>query len=293
MPTSQQEAAIRFGCFLGTLLAMAVWELLAPRRQLTQNKPRRWFSNLGLSLLNNLVWRMLMPAGAVGVAMEVQARGWGLFNIASLPDWLKVAAAVVLLDLTIYAQHWAFHRVPWLWRLHLVHHVDLDFDTTTGIRFHTIETLLSFVWKAAVIALLGAPALAVMIFEILLNATALFNHGNARLPLWLDRVLRLLLVTPDMHRVHHSIEDHETNSNYGFCLPWWDYLFRTYRAQPAAGHEAMTIGRPEFRDSQVERLPFMLRLPFRRELPPAPCRRSPSFPPNANSPSAISSDSAP
>ena len=275
MPSSQQEAAIRFGCYLGTLLLVAVWEWLAPRRLLTQNKPRRWFSNLGLSLLNNLVWRLLMPAGAVGLAMEVQARGWGLFSIVSLPDWLKVAATVVLLDLAIYAQHWTFHRVPWLWRLHLVHHVDLDFDTTTGIRFHTIETLLSFVWKVAVITLLGAPALAVMTFEILLNATALFNHGNARLPLWFDRVLRLLLVTPDMHRVHHSIEDRETNSNYGFCLPWWDYLFRTYRAQPAAGHEAMTIGRPEFRDPQVERLPFMLRLPFQRELPPTPCRHRP------------------
>ena len=288
MPTPQQEAAIRFGCFMGTLLAMAVWEWLAPRRPLTQSKPRRWFSNLGLAGLNGVVWRLLIPAGAVGVAMDVQARGWGLFSIASLPDWLKVAGAVVLLDLAIYAQHWAFHRVSWLWRLHLVHHVDLDFDTTTGIRFHTVETLLSFAWKAVVIALLGAPALAVMTFEILLNATALFNHGNARLPLWLDRVLRLLLVTPDMHRVHHSIEDHETNSNYGFCLPWWDYLFRTYDAQPDAGHENMTIGRPEFRNTQVERLLFMLRLPFQRRLPPTPCRPRPmpnqEMPPRGNVP---------
>lgn len=272
MPTPSQEATIRFGCFFGTLLAMAIWELLAPRRPLTQNKPQRWFSNLGLALLNNLVWRLLVPAGAVGLAMTVQDRGWGLFNSVELSTWSEVVASVVLFDLAIYAQHWVFHRIPWLWRLHLVHHVDLDFDATTGIRFHTIETLLSFVWKTVVIALLGTPAVAVMIFEILLNGTALFNHSNARLPLWLDRMLRLVLVTPDMHRVHHSSENHETNSNYGFCLSWWDFLFRTYDAQPDAGHDGMTIGRPEFREAQVERLPFMLLLPFRRGLPPTPCR---------------------
>lgn len=252
---------------------MAVWELLAPRRPMRQSKLLRWSSNLGLALLNNVVWRLLMPAGAVGLALAVQARGWGLFNLVELPEWFEITASVVLFDLAIYAQHWVFHRVPWLWRLHLVHHVDLDFDATTGIRFHTVETLLSFAWKAAVIALLGPPMLAVMIFEILLNATALFNHSNARLPLWLDRALRLVLVTPDMHRVHHSIEDHETNSNYGFCLSWWDFLFRTYDDQPDAGHDGMTIGRPQFRDAQVERLTFMLVLPFRRGLPPTPCRR--------------------
>ena len=273
MPTPQHEAAIRFGCFFGTLLVMAVWEGLAPRRPLTQSQPIRWLSNLGLALLNNLVWRLLVPAGAVGLAMTVHVRGWGLFNSVEWPTWLEIAACVVLLDLAIYGQHWLFHRVPWLWRLHLVHHVDLDFDATTGIRFHTIETLLSFAWKAAMIALLGAPTLAVMIFEILLNATALFNHSNARVPLRLDRVLRLIVVTPDMHRVHHSIENHETNSNYGFCLSWWDVLFGTYDAQPDAGHDGMTIGRPEFRNAQVEQLPFMLLLPFKRGLPPTPCPR--------------------
>ena len=274
MPT--QEAVIRFECFFGTLLVMAMWESFAPRRPLTQNKPLRWYCNLGLGLLNNFVWRLLMPAGAVGLAISVQTRGWGLFNSVELPAWFEVAASAVLLDLAIYGQHWTFHRIPWLWRLHLVHHVDLDIDATTGVRFHTVETLLSFVWKAAVIALLGAPALAVMIFEILLNATALFNHSNARLPLWLDRMLRFALVTPDMHRVHHSIENHETNSNYGFCLSWWDFLFRTYDAQPDAGHDGMIIGRPEYRDAQVERLSILrlLLLPFRRELPPTPCQRT-------------------
>lgn len=272
MPTPTDEAAIRSGCFFGTLLVMATWECFAPRRPLTQNRPLRWFSNLSLALLNNLVWRLLLPAGAVGWAMTVAVRGWGLFPAVEWPTWLEITVSVVLLDLAIYGQHWAFHRVAWLWRLHLVHHVDLDFDATTGVRFHTVETLLSFAWKGAVIVLLGAPALAVMIFEILLNATALFNHSNARLPLWLDRVLRLVLVTPDMHRVHHSIENHETNSNYGFCLSWWDFLFGTYDAQPDAGHDGMTIGRPEFRDAHVERLPVMLLLPFRRDLPPTPCR---------------------
>ncbi len=268
MPVPQQEAAIRFGCFLGILLAMAVWEMLAPRRRLTQSKSLRWFSNLGLALLNSAVWRLILPAGAVGLTMSMHDRGWGLFNGVALPTWLEVAASVVLFDLAIYGQHWVFHRVPWLWRLHLVHHVDLDFDATTGVRFHTVESLLSFAWKAAVIALLGAPALAVMVFEIAMNATALFNHSNVRIPLWLDRVLRLILVTPDMHRVHHSIENHETNSNYGFCLSCWDFLFRTYVPQPDGGHEAMIIGRPEFRDAQVERLPYMLMLPFHCDVTP-------------------------
>ncbi|MBC7816714.1 MAG: sterol desaturase family protein [Planctomycetaceae bacterium] len=268
MPTSKSEAAIRLACFFGTLLAMIVWELLAPRRPRTQSRSRRWSSNLGLAFLNNIVWRLLIPAGAVGIAVAVESRGWGLFNHIAWPEWAKVTASVVLFDLALYAQHWVFHHVPWLWRLHLVHHVDLDFDATTGVRFHTVETLISSSWKAAVILLLGTPALAVMIFEILLNATSMFSHSNIRTPDWLDRVLRLLLVTPDMHRVHHSVERHETNSNFGFCLSSWDRLFQTYDAQPDSGHDGMTIGQPEYRDSEVERLPFMLWLPFQRKPPP-------------------------
>ena len=267
MRTSNSEVAIRLACFFGTLLAMAVWELLAPRRSRTQSRWRRWSSNLGLALLNNVVWRLLIPAGAVGIAVAVASRGWGVFNDLSLPEWIEVTASILLFDLAVYAQHWVFHRVPWLWRLHLVHHVDLDFDATTGVRFHTVETLISFAWKATVIVLLGTPALAVMIFEVLLNATSMFNHSNIRMPVWLDHALRLVLVTPDQHRVHHSVEPHETNSNFGFCLSWWDWLFRTYDAQPDAGHEGMTIGQRDYRDSDVERLPFMLWLPFQRQRP--------------------------
>lgn len=269
--TATQESLIRLGVFLGTLAVMASWESLAPRRAWTLGKPRRWLTNLGLAAINGLVWRLLLPAGAVGIALAVQERGWGLVSWSWLPSGVVIAASVVLLDLAIYWQHWAFHRIPWLWRLHLVHHVDLDFDTTTGVRFHTVETLLSFAWKGAVIALLGTPPLAVMIFEVLLNATSLFNHGNVRLPLSLDRVLGCLLVTPDMHRVHHSVEDRETNSNYGFCLPWWDFLFRTYRSRPAAGQDGLVIGRPEYRTADTARLRFLLCLPFRRERPPSPC----------------------
>ena len=184
-------------------------------------------------------------------------------HAVSVPGWLAVLASVVLLDLAIYFQHVMFHAVPAFWRLHMVHHADLDFDVTTGLRFHTIEILLSFGIKAAVILLLGAPAVAVLVFEVLLNATSIFNHSNARLPLALDRLLRLFIVTPDMHRVHHSVIVRETNSNFGFNLPWWDWLFGTYRDQPAEGHDGMTIGLQQFRDqSRVERLHWMLLLPF-------------------------------
>jgi sterol desaturase/sphingolipid hydroxylase (fatty acid hydroxylase superfamily) len=261
------ESLIRLACFGGVLLLMALWEVLAPRRRLTVRRPLRWFSNLSLvaldTLLVTLIVRVLVPLGAVGVALIAQERGWGLLHLVALPQWLAVLAAVVALDLVIYLQHVMFHAVPALWRLHMVHHADLDFDTTTGVRFHPLEILLSLGIKMATVVLLGAPALAVLLFEVLLNATSLFNHGNVRLPAWLDRVLRLLVVTPEMHRVHHSVLPRETNSNFGFNLPWWDYLLGTYRAQPAAGHEDMTIGLGQLRDEKrVERLPWLLALPF-------------------------------
>lgn len=263
MAVLSHEPVVRFACFAGVLLLMALWEALAPRRRLTVRRPARWFSNLGLIVLDTLVVRFLAPLGALGVAVLAAQRGWGLFNNVALPGWLAVALSVVALDLAIYFQHLMFHAVPLLWRLHMVHHADLDFDATTGVRFHTLEILLSLLIKMAAVILLGAPAVAVVIFEVLLNATSLFNHGNVRLPAALDRVLRLVVVTPEMHRVHHSVRPRETNSNFGFNLPWWDYLFGTYRAQPADGHEGMTVGLAQFRDERVaDRLHWMLLLPF-------------------------------
>jgi sterol desaturase/sphingolipid hydroxylase (fatty acid hydroxylase superfamily) len=263
MNVLDQESAIRLGCFAGVLLVMALWEAVAPRRRLRVRRPLRWASNLGLVVLNTLAVRFLVPLGAMGVALAAEERGWGLLPYADVPHWLAVLLAVAVLDLAIYLQHVMFHAVPLLWRLHRVHHADLDFDTTTGVRFHTLEIVLSLGIKAAAVVLLGAPALAVLIFEVLLNATALFNHGNVRLPAWLERPLRWLVVTPEMHRVHHSVLARETNSNFGFNLPWWDFLFGTYRAQPALGHEGMTIGLEQFREERVaDRLHWMLLLPF-------------------------------
>lgn len=256
------ESATRLGFFFGVLALLALAELLFPRRHNQVAKRLRWSSNLGLVALNTLCLRLLLPAGAVGMAVVAEERGWGLLNNVALPGWLAVAVSVVALDLVIYLQHVLFHAVPALWRLHMVHHADLDFDVTTGVRFHTIEILLSLGIKLAAVAALGCPALGVLIFEVLLNATSMFNHANLRMPGWLDRLLRLLVVTPDMHRVHHSAMVRETNSNFGFNLPWWDFLFGTYRSQPARGHERMTIGLSQFRDERVDRLPWMLALPF-------------------------------
>ncbi len=257
------EPGIRLTCFIGVFAAMASWELLAPRRGLSVRKPPRWASNLGLVVVNSLLLRLVAPLGAVGVALFAEARGWGLFHNVALPTWAAVAGSVILLDLAIYLQHVMFHAVPLFWRLHMVHHADLDIDVTTGLRFHTLEILLSLGIKAGVILLLGAPAVAVLIFEVLLNATSMFSHSNVSMPLWLDRVLRLFLVTPDMHRVHHSIHTRETNSNFGFNLPWWDFLMGTYRRQPADGHTGMTIGLKQYRsEAQVDRLHKMLILPL-------------------------------
>jgi sterol desaturase/sphingolipid hydroxylase (fatty acid hydroxylase superfamily) len=257
------EPAIRLGVFLGVFAAVAWWEAAAPRRARSFSRLARWPSNLGIVALNTVVLRLLFPTAAVGMALAAEAHGWGLFNALAVPGWLAVAASVLLLDLAIYLQHVLVHAVPALWRLHRMHHADLDFDVTTGARFHPLEIVVSMGLKLMVVAGLGAPAPAVLIFEVLLNATAMFNHGNARLPESVDRVLRLFVVTPDMHRVHHSVRPHETNSNFGFNLPWWDRLFGTYRAQPAGGHEGMRIGIEQFRDGRELRLDRMLIQPFR------------------------------
>jgi sterol desaturase/sphingolipid hydroxylase (fatty acid hydroxylase superfamily) len=257
------EPGIRLASFAGVFVAMAFWELVAPRRELTTRKPLRWASNLGFVFVNTLVLRLVAPLGAVGVAMFAEGQGWGLFNAVAWDEWIEVLASVVMLDCAIYLQHVMFHAVPLFWRLHMIHHADLDIDVTTGVRFHTIEVLLSLGIKAAVILVLGAPAVAVLVFEVLLNATSMFNHSNVRMPLWLDRILRWCVVTPDMHRVHHSWYPNETNSNFGFNHPWWDRIFGTYRDQPVDGHTGMTIGLKQFRDEQTaERLHWMLWLPF-------------------------------
>jgi sterol desaturase/sphingolipid hydroxylase (fatty acid hydroxylase superfamily) len=255
------EPWIRLGSFAGVLLLMAVAERFLPRRAHHHSKPLRWVNNLGLVVFNTLVIRVVVPTTAVAVAVLAQERGWGVFNNLDLPAWAAVLVSIIALDLVIYLQHVLFHAAPILWRLHKVHHADLDFDASTGLRFHTLEILLSLGLKLAAVCLLGPPALAVLLFEVLLNASALFNHGNLKLPLWLDRGLRVVLVTPDMHRVHHSTRPVEANSNFGFCLPWWDWLFGTYRAQPMDGHEGMTIGLAELREPRVEWLPWMLALP--------------------------------
>lgn len=256
------EAAIRLGFFLGTLAAMAAWELIAPRRVLNASKAGRWRANLGMVAIDTLIVRLLIPVTAVGMAVLAEVRGWGLLNHLALPHWLAVILGMAALDFTIYLQHVMFHAVPAFWRLHRVHHTDLDFDVTTGIRFHPIEILLSMGIKLAAVAALGPAPLAVVMFEVLLNATSLFNHGNVRLPLELDRVLRLFVVTPEMHRVHHSIVPRETNSNFGFNLPWWDRLFGTYRDQPTGGHQGMTIGLRQYRDPGRLTLPRLLVQPF-------------------------------
>jgi sterol desaturase/sphingolipid hydroxylase (fatty acid hydroxylase superfamily) len=256
------EPYIRLGAFGGVFLAMAIWEVVGPRRQQTIARPVRWPSNLGIVVLDTLLVRLIFPTTAVGFALIVDARGWGLFHLVALPTWVIIVASVVLLDLAIYLQHVLFHAVPALWRLHRMHHADLAFDVTTGLRFHPIEILLSMLLKLAVIAALGTPAVAVLIFEVLLNATSMFNHGNVRIADKLDAILRWVVVTPDMHRVHHSIQSMETNSNFGFNLSWWDRLFGTYRPQPSAGQEAMTIGIEQFRDPRELRLDRMLIQPF-------------------------------
>jgi sterol desaturase/sphingolipid hydroxylase (fatty acid hydroxylase superfamily) len=260
---ANSELLIRAGAALGIFLAMALWEVLKPRRALSVGRVPRWPGNLGILVLDAVLVRLLIPVAAVGMSVIAAQNGWGLLNITPWPASLEALIGFLALDLAIYAQHIAFHKVPVLWRLHRMHHADLDIDVTTGLRFHPIEIVLSMLIKMAVVVLVGVPALAVVAFEVVLNATSMFNHSNAAMPLWLDRIVRLLVVTPDMHRVHHSVLRHETDSNFGFNLPWWDRLFGTYRAAPEAGHERMTIGLPIFRDRQELRLDRLITQPFR------------------------------
>ena len=263
----EHETLIRFGVFLGLFVLFAMTESMLPRRPRSQPRSTRWFTNWGITIANTVLLRLMsfgLPLLAVGAATHATAQGWGLFNALTLPFWVEVIAAILILDFIIWAQHLITHKVPLLWRLHRVHHADVDMDVTTAIRFHPVEIALSMLIKIGAVYLLGPAALAVILFEIILNGTAMFNHANIRLPLWLDAIVRRVMVTPDMHRVHHSVHRHEHDSNYGFALSIWDRLFGTYIPQPAAGHDAMDVGL-EWQDDRPSRLVWSLTLPFARK----------------------------
>ncbi len=257
------EPALRLIVFLGVLAAMAIWEVAAPRRRREIPRLLRWSNNLAVVVIDTILVRLMFPIVAVGLALMAEEQGWGLLNVFDLPIGIAFIVSLLALDLAIYLQHVMFHAVPALWRLHRMHHADLEFDVTTGLRFHPVEILMSMGIKLAVVAALGPPAVAVLVFEVILNASAMFNHSNIDIPRPIDRFLRLFVVTPDMHRVHHSIIPVETNSNFGFNLPWWDWLLGTYRAQPAKGHEGMEIGIEQFRTRRDLWLDRMLIQPVR------------------------------
>ena len=259
------EIVFRLGIAVAMFAVMAAWEVMAPRRPLAAGRLSRWPSNFGIVVVDALLVRLIVPTAVVGAALYAAGHGLGLFHWLNLLLSVAALAGFLILDLVIYAQHVVFHRVPWLWRLHRMHHADLDIDVSTGLRFHPFEILISLAIKIATVIAFGIPPVAVIVFEVVLNATSLFNHSNVRMPPWLDRVVRMLVVTPDMHRVHHSVDSREHNSNFGFNLPWWDRLFRTYRPQPAAGHDGMTIGLPVFRDRKELRLDRLLTQPFRND----------------------------
>ncbi len=256
------EPLVRLGCYVAVLAAVAWAELVWPRRRADLPRRNRWPGNLLVSAIGTLCVRVALPAGLVGIGVLAEQRDWGLLNHVSLPKGIAALGSVVLLDLTIYAQHVVFHKVPVLWRVHRMHHTDLHVDVTTGVRFHPVELLLSMGIKAGAVVLLGAPAAAVLVFEVLLNATSMFSHGNLRIPAAADRLLRAFVVTPDMHRVHHSAERVETDSNFGFNLAWWDRLFGTYRAEPALGQAAMRVGLEEWRERRDSRLDRLLLQPL-------------------------------
>ena len=262
----ENEVALRVGVVLAVLLSLAGLERLAPRRNLVQPRARRWGTNLALVVIDSLAVRALafaVPILAVAAAVDAGAQGIGLFNRLDWPGWIELLLAILILDFAIWLQHLITHKVPLFWRFHRVHHADRDFDVTTALRFHPVEIAASSALKVGLVYVLGPSALAVVLFEVILNATAMFNHANLRLPAWLDRLVRLVLVTPDMHRVHHSVHRHEHDSNYGFSLSVWDRIFHTYVPEPQAGHEGMTVGL-EWQDDRPMNLGWVLWLPFRR-----------------------------
>ena len=263
----ENEALIRLSVFAGLFALFATIEALAPRRARTQPRSKRWVTNWAMTITNTLTLRLMafaLPLLAVGAAMDASQNGWGLFNRIDLGTVPETILAILIFDFAIWLQHLITHKVPILWRLHRVHHADRDIDVTTAIRFHPVEIAFSMLLKIGLVYLLGPSALAIILFEVILNGTAMFNHANMRLPLGVDRIVRLILVTPDMHRVHHSIHRHEHDSNYGFALSIWDRLFGTYIEQPEKGHEGMTIGL-QWQDDRPSRLGWSLALPFRRK----------------------------
>ncbi|MCF8465830.1 MAG: sterol desaturase family protein [Sneathiella sp.] len=262
---ASHEPTIRLGFFLGTLCAVGLWETVAPKRRPSVSKVWRWTNNFAVTFFNTFLLRLLFPILAVGLAAIAAERGWGLLNLVDLPILVSIVIAVALQDMVVYWQHVIFHRFSILWQLHKMHHADVDYDVSTGARFHPIEIMLSMLLKLAVVLLLGPPVVAVIIFEILLSSVAMFNHANAGLPKGIDRILRLFVVTPDMHRVHHSVIRAEHNSNFGFNLPWWDYLFGTYMAEPSKGHDRMTVGLDEYQNDRKQSMFWMLALPFHRK----------------------------
>jgi sterol desaturase/sphingolipid hydroxylase (fatty acid hydroxylase superfamily) len=267
----QSDGLIRLAVFASVFLVMALVELLWPKRELIVSKRKRWLTNIGISAAGTVLLRLMamlaVPVAAIAAAFYAQAHQIGVLNHVSWPEWLKVVLAMLVLDLAIWLQHLASHKIPIFWRLHQVHHADRDIDVTTAVRFHPVEIGLSMVWKIAVVVPLGASPLAVFLFEVILNACAMFNHANIALPLSLDRIVRLVIVTPDMHRVHHSVLHREHDTNYGFNLSIWDRLFRTYTAQPEAGHQGMTIGLPPYQSEAPTRFGWSLMLPFRPNRP--------------------------
>ena len=262
----QSDGAIRLAVFALVFVVMALIELAAPKRRLIAPKGRRWLTNLGISVTGTVLLRLMamlaVPVAAIAAASYAEAHGIGLLNRLDWPEWLKIVVALFVLDLAIWAQHLASHKVPLFWRLHKVHHADRDIDVTTAVRFHPIEIGLSMLWKIVVVMAIGAAPLAVFLFEVILNACAMFNHANIALPAWLDAALRLLVVTPDMHRVHHSVLRREHDSNYGFNLSVWDRLFRTYTAEPEGGQQGMTIGLTPYQSEAPTRFGWSLVLPF-------------------------------
>ncbi len=261
----QYEAIIRLGTFAGIFLIMALLEIAMPRKKRVLGRGSRWFTNMSLVLVDTLAIRLIMPILAVGMADYAAGRGWGLLALVDLPMWVEIIIAFLLLDMLIYAQHIGFHKIPILWRIHKVHHADRDLDVTSGARFHPLEAVISMAYKLICIALIGPAAFAVFLFEVVLNAASMFNHANVRLPLGLDRLMRFFIVTPDMHRVHHSVLERETNSNYSFFLTIWDRLFRTYTAQPEQGHDGMIVGLSEYQNDKPANLIWSLFVPFARK----------------------------